>query len=213
MASPSILACEELLNSLSAPKPQFHFQAIASLEQLYQLWEIDRDAYQEQSLSFERFQEWWERYELGSRVLLEGDRILASLGLYPVSCHHFDKFTAGLIPERDLLPLPLEQCEESPASCWYASGIVVSPSARGWGKPHVNRLMSYAFHQWVDSGHISYPLQVAAIAEYEQGAKLLQALGFQKLQDGYGLPDGCDLYWISFASEEEVRSLLRSRGL
>ncbi|RMH41285.1 MAG: hypothetical protein D6694_09225 [Gammaproteobacteria bacterium] len=210
--NPNELACQEAIALLDRPKPRYRLQVCEDLGQLQQLWKIDREAYKDCSLSFDRFREWWTRYEFGSRILLEGDCILAALGIYPISPEQYHAFSDGQIPENKLVPVPFEECEANPQSCWYASGIVTAEQVRGWGSP-LKLLLQAGIGCWADSRHIAFPLKLMAIAEYEAGARLLNFLGFEQTRDGGSMPDGCDLYETRFNSESDLRSQLRKRGL
>jgi hypothetical protein len=99
-------------------------QPVESLQRLEELFVIDQDAYQECSLSFERFKQWWELYPFGSRVLLANDQIQASIGIYPIAAEMAISFQNGEIHESVLQPVSVQECQESPQSFWYASGIV-----------------------------------------------------------------------------------------
>lgn len=208
--SPHIAACEEALSLLSKPHPRYTIQAVESVERLRQLWEIDKSAYLDCSLPFEPFLEWWQRYEFGSRILLESDRIVASLGIYPLSGEQYNAFHAGSIREALLKPVPFQACEIESCQHWYASGIVVAESDRGWGSPLLT-LLSSGLRCWLDSGHLSYPLSIMAIAEYDAGARLLELFSFSKAKDKSEMPDGCDLYELKIANRKQALLLLKQR--
>lgn len=213
VATPNTIACERFLELLTARKPQLYFQHVADLDQLRQLWQIDQAAYLDCSLSFERFQEWWERYEFGSRVLLDGDQILASIGIYPLYDEQAAAFSAGTIPESDLKPVLCDECEAEPRHNWYASGIVVAESLRGSSNSPLKTLLQLGLNNWLRSGHVAYPLHLWSIAEYEVGARLLDFFGFVKVRDGSSLPDSCDLYHRVFETRDQAHDFLKRKGL
>lgn len=207
--SPNVLACEEAIALISNP-PQLSIQVVADLEQLKELWQIDKAAYQDCSLEFDEFAAWWRCYELGSRILLANGQIVASIGIYPLSEKQAIAFEQGEICEGDLLPLSIEECEICPTPYWYASGIVVADHLRGWGSP-LAKLLRSGIGGWLGSGHIAYPLNLMAIAEYPIGARLLEFFQFKKVKDGSQLPDCCDLYKVQFDSPRQASSLVRQR--
>lgn len=208
--SPNVAACQEAIELLSHPQPRYQIQRVESLERLRELWEIDKEAYKDCSLEFEPFVEWWNRYECGSRNLLENDRIVASIGLYPLYAEQYQAFVNGWIKESALKPVTLTECEEEPVSTWYSSGIVVAEHARGWGSP-LPILLNRGIRSWLDSGHLRYPLDLIAIAEYDEGARLLELFGFEKIRDKAEMPDGCDLYQVRFANRNAAIAQLRQR--
>ena len=205
------LACQEAIEILSNPEPRYRMQHVENLERLRQLWAIDSSAYLDCSLGLDEFEKWWRNYEFGSRLLLDdGDRICASIGLYPLSESDFNAFVAGQIRESSLVPRSVQSCEDEPAQYWYASGIIVAEDARGWGSPLLP-LLSRGLKCWMDSGHLKFPLQLAAIAEFPVGARLLEFFDFKKAKDRSEMPDGCDLYQIEFPSRKELATLLKTR--
>lgn len=210
--TPNELACQQGIALLSQIKPSLYIQHIDSIERLEELWRIDKQAYQDVSLELEEFSRWWQCYEFGSRVLIENDRIIASIGIYPIASEQALEFADGQITEGDLMPVSLSECEQVAQHHWYASGIVVSEDYRGEGSP-LKTLLRMGLAYWMNSGHIAYPVSVMAIAEYEIGARLLSLFGFQKIRDGSTLPDGCDLYQLYLKSEQELRSLMRVKRL
>ena len=184
-------------------------EQITDLTRLKELHEIDEASYLDASLSFDEFKFWWERYPLGSRALLDAsDMIEGSIGMYPIAEQAFSDFHAGLIRESELVPLLLDECEMFGCSTWYASGIVLRDDARGNG-PSLRRLLQFGLSEWIDSGHVSYPCRIIAIAEFAIGAKLLEFFEFQKTVSGSSLPDGFDLYELRLDNHCHAVSLLR----
>lgn len=207
MSSPYIAACESILSS---PYVDLQSQPVADLEQLRELWLIDKEAYQDQSLEFEEFSQWWQCYPLGSRVLLADGRIVASIGVYPLSAKQAIGFASGDLPESELQPVFLDDCQQQPVRDWYASGIVVVESMRGKNNL-LKKLLQIGLSSWLESGHVTYPLNVMAIAEYDIGRRLLEFFGFSKTQDGAQMADGFDLYQTRFESKRQAIQSLRLR--
>lgn len=210
ISTPNTLACEAVIDLLSSSHKAFRLQPVENLEELEQLWKIDKDAYGDCSLTLEEFSQWWQRYEFGSRCLwLESD-LQASIGIYPLYQDQATSFMKGVIRESELTPATVAECEFEPKNYWYASGIVVRSDLRGWGSP-LKTLLQAGLSSWLDSGHLAYPLTLLSIAEYEIGRKLLQFFGFEKVQDGSNLPDGCDLYAAHFDSRREISSFIKQK--
>lgn len=211
--APDSLANEEL-EPFSASSPLLSVSCVESLDRLRELWLIDQEAYGDCSIAFKIFEQWWRRYRFGSINLLCDNQIIASLGLWPLPEQVAIDFASGRIAERDLLPMPLEECERSPQQHWYASGIVVVSSLRRRLKTNpLKPLLQRGLNHWASSGHISYPMSMIALAEYPAGQNILRRIGFSQERSSNELPDGCPLYRINLASEEEMRSLLKARRL
>ena len=197
MPTPHTAACEEMIALLNPPR--IYLQHVEDLDRLRELFAIDQAAYNECSLEFATFRHWWERYDLGSRVLLSDNEIVAGLGIYPLATEQAIAFEQGRICEGDLLPVPIAECEAQPVHDWYISGIVVVNSLRGAGSP-LRRLLRLGLSSWIDSGHVAYPLNLQAIAYSEAGRRLLELLGFAKIRVATELPDHCDLYKLRLES-------------
>lgn len=213
LPSPHVSACEQLAEMLSPPRSDLHIQSLTTLEQLQQLWKIDKQAYVDCSLEFDEFAQWWTLYPLGSQCLMSGNDIVASIGIYPLLQDQWQAFCSGTLPESSLVPVSLDRCEVSPQHYWYASGIVVIEELRGWGASPLKTLLQYALSGWLSSSHVAYPLQLCAVAEYAIGAKILNHFGLVKQCDAAEMPNGCELYSISLDSHRQALHLLKSKGL
>jgi hypothetical protein len=207
--SPHIRACSVALDVLNEKRLSSRMELITDLNRLEELHRIDLTAYLDASLDFDGFRHWWERYGWGSRVLIDdADQIEGSIGLYPLPVEAFESFKVGAVREAELSPMLHDECEMFGCSTWYASGIVLRDDARGNGAS-LKRLLQFGLGEWIDSGHISYPFQVVAVAEYSIGAKLLEFFDFARVADGAMLPDGFDLYELALDSHCHAVSLLR----
>lgn len=220
---PSIVAYQELAQ-LIRRSPRFETpRSVDSIHELRALWEIDADAYQECSISFECFRQWWQRYPKGNTVIFDGDRIIASVGLWPLSSEQYEAFTAGQIAESELQPVPLSQCERYTTRdsahyqgqhYWYASGIVLAKEYRGRLKNNpLLTLLEHAIPMWIESNHVTFPLHIAALGEYVDGNNLLEGFGFGREKDSSEMPDKCHLYTLSLESEDEAAQILQARNL
>lgn len=210
---PSITAYREL-TELTQPCAKMRVQHVESVEQLRELWAIDADAYGDCSITFECFQGWWERYPQGNTVVVSDSKIIASIGLWALTTEQADAFIEGEIAESALLPVTLNECQMVPQRNWYASGIVLKKPLRGNLKTNpIRLLLGSGVGDWVDSGHVAYPMRVLALAEYTEGENLLTRFNFMKIRSGSHLPDKCDLYSLQLHSQEETEQILRSRNL
>lgn len=197
-------AYEQLIELLESP--MLSFQPVESIAQLRELFAIDADAYGDCSLEFETFRDWWERYGWGSRVLLADDqRIIASVGIYPLQPQQADDFERGAIPESALRPVQWIDDRFDPVSNWYVSGIVVAEDLRGWASP-LGKLLRFGIASWLDSRHIAYPASVLSLGQSDLGKRCLEMLGFEKLQDAAQMPDRCDLYKLVLSDRSRTHA-------
>jgi GNAT superfamily N-acetyltransferase len=178
---------------------------IQSEKELIELWEIDKQAYGDCSLAYEPFLKWWTRYPYGSRNLVFGGAIVASIGIYPLYQEQAEAFALGLIKESDLLPALLSDCETVGACHWYCSGIVIAEEFQNKGL--LKTLLSLGIEAWEATGHIKFPMTLYGLAEYEIGEKLLRRFGFSKVKEGSKMPDGCDLYKAQITSHEHLERM------
>ncbi|XGW00777.1 MAG: hypothetical protein ACAF41_34325 (plasmid) [Leptolyngbya sp. BL-A-14] len=212
-ALPSVSAYQELVE-LTRPCMKMRVQYVESLERLQELFSIDADAYQDCSLTFEQFQGWWTRYNQGSTIVLCDNQIIASIGLWAITDEQFEAFIEGQIPEHDLLPVTLEECDQTPQRNWYASGIVLKKPLRGNVKTNpIKLLLERGVGGWIDSGHVSYPMRVVALSEFQEGENLLTRFNFMKVRSGEHMPDKCDLYALQLTSQDDAELLMKARNL
>jgi hypothetical protein len=207
--TPHTAACEELIQMMT-PVGAVYAETIESEKDLIDLWEIDKQAYGDCSLAYEPFLEWWTRYPYGSRNLVFGGTVIASIGIYPLYQEQAEAFASGLIKESDLLPSLLSDCEMMGADHWYCSGIVIAQEFQHKGL--LKTLLSLGIGAWEATGHIKFPMTLYGLAEYEIGEKLLRKFGFSKAKEGSGMPDGCDLYKAEIASHEHLETMREARG-
>jgi hypothetical protein len=213
----STSACIEALRELETliqSSPKLEVRPLNSLDELRKLHEIDADAYQECSISFDCFRGWWERYPSGITAVFSGDELVASIGLWAISPEQSQAFIDGQIREADINPVTTEECERQAQSHWYASGIVLRKHLRGTVKTNPIKLMlEAAIGGWFDTQMVAYPLRILALGEYLEGQNILSRFNFMKIRDRSNLPDGCDMYCLQANTEEEIERILRSRHL
>lgn len=200
--SPAEVACDELLATLN-PMP-LEVDHIRRESQLRELWQIDTQAYGDHSLAFEPFFEWWERYPYGSRCLLLEGRIIASVGIYPLTPDQAQLFSTGQISEGELQPVRLEDCKLDGVADWYFSGLVIVPEYQNRGI--VRRLIRLGVGEWMRSGHLRYPIALYGLGQTEKGRKALELCGMRLIVPGCKLPDQLDLYQCTPQTAAELRS-------
>lgn len=201
VASPADIAYDELVSALS-PLP-IEVDHVRHESQLRELWQIDTLAYGDHSLAYEPFLEWWQRYHSGSQCLLLDGKIIASVGIYPLSSQQAVSFSTGQISEGELHPVALNDCEEGIAN-WYFSGLVIVPEFQNRGL--VRRLIRMGVGEWMRSGHLRYPLSLYGLGQTEKGQKAMELCGLQRLVLGALLLDGLALYYCNPKNAAELRS-------
>jgi hypothetical protein len=162
----------------------------------------------------EEFYRWWDSYELGLKVLVQGERIVGAFGLWPLSEEVARAFKDGRIVEHDLTPLTTTAPDSLPSSHWYASGIVL---ARVLRKLHTLNplitLLAVGLNIWMESGHVKYPAEITAMGYSEEGRRMIERFGFIKLRDMCSDHDRFPLYCLRVRTRSDLIGVLRKRGL
>lgn len=200
--SPAELALAELVTAFTPL--QLEIDHPRTPEQLRELWQIDCLAYGDHSLKFEPFLNWWQRYPMGSRCLLLEGRIVAGMGIYPLTHEQAQSFTAGQIAEGELQPMPEQDCESEGCADWYFSGLVIVPHFQNRGV--VRRLIRLSVSEWMRSGHLRYPIALYSLGQTERGRKALELFGMRLTVPASRLPDELDLYQSHPENAVELRS-------
>jgi hypothetical protein len=65
--------------------PQLRVGPVRSPAELEDLWAIDKAAYEEASITYDRFHEWWSSFPLGLRALFFRNRVMGAIGIWPLS--------------------------------------------------------------------------------------------------------------------------------
>jgi hypothetical protein len=211
--NPTRAACEALTDIGYSICLQDRVHRIGSVEQLRELWEIDADAYEECSLPFAVFRSWWENYEPGLTAISRNDKIIGCMGIFPLSKDQYEGFVSGNLAEAELVPVPLEICEEFPQHYWYFSGIVIDPTIRGTKAAPLKLLLSMSLGQWYSSGHVGYPVNNCAMGYSREGELILGRFTFCKLVDGANYPDCCPIYEMLKSTNKDMLQVIKARGL
>lgn len=203
---------------LSLPPVDYSIQNVSSLEQLKKLWKLDMQAYQDCTIPFSIFKKWWSAYPFGSVIYLENNEILASIGLYPIEQTMAEAFIAGKIPEAELVPVRLKECQRHPQQYWYASGILLNDrllaaSNRMLRDHPVKPLLQNGLELWLNSGHVAYPAKLFALGLTQEGINMLRRFGFAESKPAAEMPDHCALYEFGLSSRHQASQGLRGRSL
>ena len=213
-AKPHQLAADQFLSWLDNDRSNLVVRHIHTSEELTQLWGIDKEAYEEASITLGEFLSWWEIYDFGNKVLFHGDTIIGSFGLWPLSDEYARGFKAGTIREGDLLPLGVGDVANTGAHQWYASGIVLRPELRGLVKANpVAQLLTVGLNLWIESNHIAWPVEVIALGYSPEGQNMLERFSFVMIKERCSNDDPYPLYSLRAHSKQDLLALLKKRGL
>jgi hypothetical protein len=190
---------------------EFRFGFIESTDQLAELWDIDKRAYGEASISFETFQAWWRAYPSGLPVLHWKGRIGGAIGMWPLSERSASRLTNGQIREGLLKGRMIRPFRERAAAYWYFSGVVLRPELIGTRAIRV--LLGGGLWHWIDVAAIAFPCRLLALSSSPEGQLLLTRFGFRCCRKAHIMPDGLALFALDLVIRQDFTSLLERRRL
>jgi hypothetical protein len=185
--------------------PRYCLDLVESEKQLKELHKLDAAAYGSTALDFERFRQWWLTYDLGLRVVLQGDRIVGAIGVWALDEENIRLFISGQLKESQLAPMRHEQLEEG-SRFWYVSGILIEPGLRLKMNSPLKLLLDAGIGGIFTSGKVRYPTHVYALGYTNEGMGLLEKLHFQSIKPGIEMADHCPLYWKQLTCKEDLWS-------
>ena len=110
----------ELLKSTQKIK----YRHVKDEAELYTIWKYDTLAYGEENFNFDQFLSWWTRYPYSPFALFEGNDILGSCGIWPLSAEVFARIRESTIPEEMITHMDIVPPEQaSGCNYWYFAGI------------------------------------------------------------------------------------------
>lgn len=177
---------------------------------LRELWQIDKAAYQNACISLDAFRDWWSRYDLGLRVVVNHQsQIVGAVGIWALSEQRIRMLISGQITEGELKPEVYDELHQNPSQFWYISGIVAEPGLQKTLGTPLRRLLHSGVRAWAASPHLKFPVHCYALGYSLDGIALLDKLKFEVIKQPDELPDGLPLYWRSFDSRTALREALR----
>jgi len=183
VSSPALAAQEEIMNLLEQPQVKVGF--LSGHEQVEELWRIDCQAYNH-PLTIEGIVKWWSAYPQGSMCLFSKGRIVASIGIYPLSAQQANQFVNGEILEESLQPL-----SSTDTDTWYVSGCVVIPDCQNKGL--LRPLLRLGFGKLLSS-NLPDRVRLLSLGETPIGCKILKRTGFSSIKPASQMPDGSELF-------------------
>lgn len=198
---------------MSSPQNEraFRLGSIHSADELNELWGIDRTAYGEASISFEKFRDWWCAYPSGLLVLHSRQRIGGALGLWPISDRFAASLTKAQIKEPALTGRMMRPFRKAPARHWYISGMVLRPELAGTRAIRV--LLGGGVCHWFKTAAIAFPCRFLTLSPWPESELFLASFGFYCCQKARAMPDGVALFALDLASREDLTFIIERRGL
>ena len=211
--NPALAAIREAIRHFCEGNDHQHLRVghIRSPAELEDLWAIDKEAYGEASISYEKFKDWWSSFPRGLHALFFRTRVMGAIGIWPLSARSAELLTTARIKESQLTGRSMRTFINAPAHFWYISGIVLRPELIG-GRA-IKILLSHGIGSWLASAHIQFPCELLALAYSDQGQALLEGFNCFKLQNAKAMPDNVPLFGLQVSDTEHFVSSLKSRGL
>jgi len=211
--NPASIAIRELSRHFGndGTHQHLHVGLIRSLGELEDLWSIDREAYGEASITYEKFKDWWLSFPLGLHALFFRSRVMGAIGIWPLSARCAGFLTTARLKESEISGRRMRAFNTTAAQFWYISGIVLRPELIG-GRA-IRILLSHGVASWLSSPNIQFPSELLALAYSQKGQALLEGFNFFKIQNSSAMPDGVPLFGLHLPNKQQFVSSLRSRGL
>ena len=200
------LITDALIPSLS--RDVVEVRNLYSEEEVRQLWELDRTAYEGYALPWERFRSWWHSYPHGLKAFFIKGKLSGTLSIWPLRREDYLRFTAGELKEAELCPLPITRSPELPTRYWYIGGVVVTAGFSN--RRHFARLFSAAIRSWIEDGNHLFPLTILALGSTAPGTALLGRLGFKQRRPSGLMPDTFPLFEHVFPDDGHLRGMVGS---
>jgi hypothetical protein len=154
---------------------------IRSCAELHDLWAIDREAYGEASITYEKFEDWWRSFASGLRAIFFRNRVMGAIGIWPLSSSCAGLLKAARLKESEITGRQMRVFRDVAARYWYVSGIVLRPELIG-GRA-IRILLSHGVGSWLSSANIQFPSELLALAYSKKGEALLDGFNFFKVQN------------------------------
>lgn len=197
-----------MASPLPRQRSRYHLSLVEDAERLRNLWQIDCQMYPDANIGLEQFSQWWERYNPGIKLVTDADnQITAAMGLWALSEGQTRAFIAGSIAEADLVPLHLEELQQSPSRFWYCSGLFTT--SRNRLDSPLRKLLRAGLASWFNSSHLAYPVYCFALGFSSGGRAILDRFGFELVKPAEEMLDGQPLYSRLFVAPAELRDLLK----
>jgi len=211
--NPCLAAIREALRHFCADDDhqQLRVGPVRSPAELEDLWAIDKAAYEEASITYERFHEWWSSFPLGLRALFFRNRVMGAIGIWPLSDRYGRLLKSAQLRESQLIGRMMRRHLEQPPRFWYVSGLVLRPQLSG--SRAIRLLLSQGIGFWLKSPNIIFPCELLALAYSAQGQALLERFNFFRVQNAVAMPDHVPLFCLELDNRERFVSMLEERGL
>lgn len=210
--NPLSIALNDVIGAIETPG--YYVRHIQTTEELTELWNIDRSAYSDVMLSLDEFYSWWSCFEYGLKAIFLEDAIIGALGIWPLHEEIGANFKAGLLKERELLPMTLDEVSKSGSRHWYASGIVLKNEYRiSTRKSPIGALLKIGLNTWLESPYLHFPAEICSIAISPDGQRMLERFSFIKLKDRLSDVDPFPFYVLRAKTKHDLFRIFNKRGL
>jgi hypothetical protein len=211
--NPCLAAIREALRHFCADDDhqQLRVGPVRSPAELEDLWAIDKAAYEEASITYERFHEWWSSFPLGLRALFFRNRVMGAIGIWPLSDRNARLLKSAQLKESQLIGRTMRRYLEQPPRFWYVSGLVLRPQLSG--SRAIRVLLSQGIASCLKSPNITFPCELLALAYSSAGEALLERFNFFRVQNATAMPDHVPLFCLELDNRERFLSILEERGL
>jgi hypothetical protein len=152
------------------------YRIIPDKETLERVWELDQEAYGDYNIGFATLIDWWEQYPPGILTAIRGTKIIASMGIWPLTEDCFEELKEQRRKECDISKSHILSTDKSfECKTWYFSGIITNTPEQIF-----NLLIAEALMRWADSVSDKGSFRLLALAYTREDKDLLSLMNFQQ---------------------------------
>jgi Acetyltransferase (GNAT) family len=146
---------------------------------------------------------WWQKQPDGIIALQENNNLIGAASLWSISPQAFERFSAGILRERDLSSDDLSSNNEG---YLYLSEVALQPSHRNRGLSYyLLRGIMLTIEEKFNRLPGKKALQVLALGYSTEGKVILQKMGFEKIREATETADEQALFCLTIQSRESIR--------
>jgi hypothetical protein len=189
----------ELLKSTQ----KIRYRHVKDEAELYVIWKCDTLAYGEENFDFDQFLSWWIRYPFSPFALFEGNEILGSCGIWPLTAEVFARVRDSIIPEEMITHLDIVSPEQvSECRHWYFAGIPMRTE-----RDIFHEYLAESLRDWVSRLGDHRLIHIVSLRYTKNDEDLYRVLGFTQ----YKIPMKKGMhpvYYRSFEGRDEIKEYI-----
>lgn len=165
------------------------FKNAKELKEGFGIWKA---LYGDDQEPFEITLKWWSNYHKSFLKLTNGNNILGTFCVLPLSRSEFKLFCQGKKLERELETLDLENNNQLTCEHWHISDVYLEEKIRD--TYILKMLLKEAWRILQNDRHVLKQIMVSGIPHSKDGEKFALKMGRKKIREASEMPDKMPLY-------------------